>query len=314
MNAFALDGVAPKTVPQLTGRGKVLWTVGNLLMLVGFYLLLYVGGLFADEQYNIMAAEGTSDVVLHQPTFVREEPVAASTAGRDTLVGPPIPIGAGEQSAAVAPVVPNAAPRRFVLPRLNDPGGGVELNTLVPKAVGDFGPSTISRLLIPKINVDKKVVEVGWSLQEIEGQQVAVWEVAKYAVGHHTGSANPGQIGNLVLAGHSGGRAYPFNDLYYLEPGDTIAVWSNDQEYEFTVKERLVVDEIGPNVTAAQRQENARYIEPTDGEVMTLVTCWPLSGPDKFNQRVIIRAVPNRPTTQSPVPTDADLSGGWTAR
>jgi sortase A len=297
-------------MPRLNRRGKTLWTAGNLLMLVGFYLLLYVGGLFADEQYNIMAAEGGSDIVMAE-RFVPPSPVVAPAAPTN---GTPF-IGPRQvEQAPGAQVLPTAAPSTFILPRLNDAGGGVELSTLVPKAVGNFGPSSVERILIPKIDVDKKVIEVGWSLQEVNGQPVAIWDVAKYTVGHHTGSANPGQRGNMVFAGHSGGRAFPFNDLFYLGAGDQIIVWSNGQQFDYKVQEKLVVNEIGPNVTPEQRRENARYIEPTDDELMTLVTCWPLTGPDQFSQRVIIRAAPNRPAAPEPSGAPTNLDGGWSAR
>jgi sortase A len=307
VSALALPRKRRRSRPRLNRRGKTLWTAGNLLMLVGIYLLLYVGGLFADEQYNIIAAEGGSDVALEEG-FVPSPVIAQAPSGESAVVGP----------RPVAPVqpapIPTAAPSTYILPRLNDAGSGVELNTLVPKAVGNFGPSTVSRILIPRINVDKKVIEVGWTLQDVSGQQVAVWEVAKYTVGHHTGSANPGQRGNMVFAGHSGGRAYPFNDLFYLEPGDQIVVWSNGQQYDYSVQEKIVVDEVGPNVTAEQRQQNARYIEPTEDEIMTLVTCWPLSGPNKFAQRVIIRAKPDRPAPPSLSEAPANFDEGWIAR
>ncbi len=310
MSTLAIEGNPRKTAPRLNRRGQVLWTAGNLLMLVGVYLLLYVGGLFADEQYNIIASEGGSDIVMQESFDLAPAEQAAIDANQEDRSA----IVPRQGDRTTPRVIPTAAPDAFILPRLNDAGGGVELNTVVPKAVGDFGPSTVERILIPKINVDKKVIEVGWSLQEVSGQQVAVWEVAKYAVGHHTGSANPGQVGNMVFAGHSGGRAYPFNDLFYLDPGDKIEVWSSGQQFEYTVQHKYVVDEIGDNVTAEQRQENARYIEPTTDEVMTLVTCWPLTGPDKFSQRVIIRATPDRPSAPSPADAPSNLDGGWTAR
>ena len=275
-----------------TWRGRVLWTTGNLLMLVGLYLLLYVGGLLADEQFNLMAAQGDSDIAL--PEVVAQTPPEPALAISPTAQAQPtVAPTAKPQSTVAAPAV---VPQKPTAAQASNADQGRELNSLVPAAAVGYGPSTITRIAIPKIKVDRKVVEVGWTLEQLDGQQVAVWNVAKYAVGHHEGTANPGQAGNIVLAGHSGGGAYPFNDLYYLAPGDTILLWSNGQQYKYTVSQHLVVDEIGPNVTLDQRRANAHYIEPTQNEVVTLVTCWPLTGPKKFTQRVIIRALPNRPT------------------
>lgn len=288
---------------HLSLRGRLLWTIGNLMMLVGVYLLLYVGGLFADEQFNLLAAQGGSDIALPE--------MAVTTPGSELA---DVREGAVAGSTGVEPeTVTASAPQRFVLPQLNNPGGGRELNSLVPKGVGWYGPSSVDRVVIPKLAVDRKVVEVGWTLEEQNNQQVAIWEVAKYAVGHHAGSANPSQGGNIVLAGHSGGRAYPFNDIYYLDAGDTIQIWSNNRQYDYRVTERLVLDEIGPTVTLEQRIQNAIYIEPTSEEVVTLVTCWPLTGPEKFNQRIVIRAVPALALVADSASSGA-LSGGWTVR
>ncbi len=54
------------------------------------------------------------------------------------------------------------------------------------------------------------------------------------------------------------------------------------------VSQHIVVDEEGQPIEV--RIANARYIQPTNHEMVTLVACWPLSGKDKFKQRVIIRA------------------------
>jgi len=282
-------------------------------MLIGFYLLLYVGGLMADEQYNLLAAEGDSDVAL-PPVVTPAQIVAQEAVIEQPRTAAVSAVSAASAATAQPLVVPTPAPKLFQLPQLNNPGGGRELSSLIPAAVAGFGPNTVTRIEIPKIKVDRKIVEVGWSIEDIDGQQVAIWDVAKYAVGHHTGSANPGQPGNIVMAGHSGGRAYPFNDLYYLKAGDNIILWSNGQQYQYTVQERLVLDELGPTVTTAQRRANAQYIEPTKDEVATLITCWPLTGPTKFTQRVVIRAVPNHPSAASAPALESAPSGGWTPR
>jgi sortase A len=114
--------------------------------------------------------------------------------------------------------------------------------------------------------------------------------VAEYAVGQHRGSANPGESDNIVLAGHVGGFGKVFKNLFYINPGDQITLYSGGQEYLYTVQERLMLTEEG--VSPEQQAANAQYIAPTGSEVVTLVTCWPLKGADKFSQRIVVRAVP----------------------
>jgi sortase A len=278
----------------MTQQRKIFWTFGNLLTLCGLYLLLLVGGIKADEQYNVYAASGNNDLVV--PTVAGSSQSAA-----------PAEIVAQQAQPSTAPTAP---PRRFNIPILNNQPSD-QISNIVPKQANNAGPSTISRIVVPAINLDKKVIEVGWTAQkQPDGQEVAVWDVDKYRVGHHKGSSNPGNGGNIVLAGHSGGKAYPFNDIYYLKPGDLIELYSNDQVYQYSVTEHILVDEVGQPLE--KRLENARYIEPTDEELLTMVACWPLTGPDKFKQRIIIRS---KPLGEPPAADQTNHeSSSWTVR
>jgi len=267
--------------------GKILYTFGNLLMLIGMYVLLYVGGLFADEQYNVYAASGDNDVSVSaiadtDDNGATTREVADSVASAQ-VAGSPTP-------SPTAPPAPTPSRRRFKIPDLSNGSEG-KLTNAVPAMTGNYGLSTVTRIVVPAIKIDKKVVEVGWTVErQADGQDIAIWDVDKYRVGHHKGSSNPGGGGNIVLAGHSGGRAYPFNDIYYLKPGDLVQLSSNGQIYDYAVSENILLDEVGQPL--AKRLENARYIGPTSEEVITMVACWPLSGPDKFKQRIVIRAKP----------------------
>jgi LPXTG-site transpeptidase (sortase) family protein len=245
-----------------TRRERVTWTLGSLLMLAGVYVLLYVGGVYATIEYQRMAARGDNN--LPAPAAIVSAPQAAD-----------------------APVAEQISTDGFSVPVLS--ASGAILST-VPEETQSAQASTVSRIVIPSINVDSKTIEVGWEIQEQDGQQVAVWQVAEYAVGHHKGSANPGEGGNIVLAGHVGGYGLVFRDLFYVQPGDDVLLYTQDQQHRYIVQERLVLDEVG--VSAEQRAANARYIEPTDEEMVTLVTCWPASGPERFTQRIIVRATP----------------------
>jgi sortase A len=249
-----------RTTPR-QARSRLLWTLGNLLMLVGIVLLLYVGGLYTQTEYARYAARGDTDV--------------------------PAPV------AIVDPAPYEPAP--FTAPNLSaeaSAGGNTEglVRGEIPDATRAAHRSMITRVAIPSIDVDSKVVEVGWDVQEQSGQTVAIWQVAEYAVGQHRGSANPGEGDNIVLAGHVGGYGKVFRDLFYVKPGDQITLYSGGQQYLYTVQERLILDE--EHVPPEQQAANARYIAPTDHEVITLVTCWPPTGADKFTQRIVVRAVP----------------------
>lgn len=239
-------------------------TLGNLLLLIGAYVLLYAGGLQVQIEYNRLAARG--DNALPAPHVVaRPQSFRAGTV-----------------------------PAAFTAPVLEAPAWASNVwDGSTPSADVPF-VSQVSRIIIPAIGVDWKVVEVGWEIvTDPDGQQVAVWQVAEYAVGHHHGSANPGEGDNVVLAGHVGGYGMVFRDLYYVQPGDEIIVYSGGEQYLYRVQERLVLDE--EHVPDEQRIANASYIQPMGTEMLTLVTCWPLEGPAQFSQRVIVRALPYTP-------------------
>lgn len=275
----------------MTRSDKIRWTVSNLLMLLGLYLLLFVGGRMADEQYNVYAARGDTSESL---------PAAPVSAGGASVPVASAPVPTPPSATAPEPTATERAPSVRRQSRLQELELDVEpasrLSNIVPPAAPPEAapvavPSTVTRIVIPAIGVDRKVVEVGWTVQKgPDGQDVAVWNVDKYRVGHHTGTSNPGGGGNIVLAGHSGGPAYPFNDIFYLKGGDQIQLYSAGQIYDYRVSDHILLDEEGQPLE--KRRENARYIGPTDEEMITMVACWPLTGPDKFKQRIVIRAKP----------------------
>ena len=252
-------------------------------MVAGLYLLLYVGGLYVEAEYYRMAARGDSDA-----------PAPAAVA-----------LPPGDEPAAFAPPVEQPDAEAFVAPVL---GNGRAVGSVPAPAAAHV--ATINRVVIPSIGVDSKVVEVGWDVVEQKGQQLAVWQVAEYAVGQHKSSANPGEGSNIVLAGHVGGYGKVFRDLYYVKPGDEITIYSKGQQYLYVVQERLVLLEEG--VSPEQHAANARYIEPTDHEVVTMITCWPPKGKSKFTERVVVRAVPYGATVGAPAGQSGQ--GSWSIR
>ncbi|MDZ4719147.1 MAG: sortase [Roseiflexaceae bacterium] len=271
--------------PPLTTRAKLLMTFSNLLMLIGAILLLYVGGIYADAEYNRYAARGDTDVPAPKPVIPAIEEAV-----------PLLPSQRAE--AEPAPFVP------IVLNNTEAVDG--QVTSTVPNPVAATKESTITRLVIPKIDIDSKVVSVGWEIKVQKGTQYAVWQVAEYAVGHHLGSANPGDGTNIVLAGHVGGYGKVFKDLIKLSPGDQITLYSAGQQYLYIVTDKMLVTEEG--VSPEKQAENAQYITPTDSEMITMITCWPPTGKDRFAERVIVRAVPFKNNEQGPAMSH------WSAR
>jgi sortase A len=265
----------------LPRKARVLLIISNLLMVLGALLLLYVGAVFARAEYGRYAARGDTNLPAPLPEAPRQNPPALSLRSIPFLPN----IESAEEPVPFTPPI-DAQSLGAVL--TDSANGGV--SSVLPETQATERRNTITRIIIPRIDVDSKVVSVGWEVQEVNGQQVAIWQVAEFAVGHHIGSANPGENDNIVLAGHVGGYGKVFRDLINLEPGDRLSLYSNGEVYQYIVRTTVIVTEEG--VSAEQQAENARYIAPTDSEVLTLVTCWPTSGPHKFRDRIIVQAVP----------------------
>lgn len=124
------------------------------------------------------------------------------------------------------------------------------------------------RLIIPKINVDVPI-HFGISLNEVMSAMNN--GVAHYRIAG--ASAYPGEVGNLVITGHSAGDVYSSNPYKYifsglerLENGDLIYVNYNSVRYTYSISKKEVVE---PSNVAS-------LIVNTDKPILTLVTCTPL--------------------------------------
>jgi len=144
------------------------------------------------------------------------------------------------------------------------------------------------------IDLDARVVPMGWKTVDRNGTPLSVWTVPENAAGWHQNSALPGHGSNVVLSGHHNIEGKVFRYVVDLRPGDQITLYADDTPYSYTVAEKHILKEAGMPLSV--RQENAQWIMPTDGERLTLVTCWPYEWPGNTH-RVIIVSLPQIPST-----------------
>lgn len=164
------------------------------------------------------------------------------------------------------------------------PTPDVELPTPTPIPTG----YTPTRIVIPTISLDASVKMIGWELVESNGTTQAIWQVpAERVAGWHQGSAPLGLPGNTVLNGHNTGNGEVFRDLYQLEPGDLFTIYADQTPFEYEIAEKLFLPEAGEPLEV--RMANARYIQTTDDERVTLVTCHPYNS---LRYRLVIIARP----------------------
>jgi len=96
------------------------------------------------------------------------------------------------------------------------------------------------------------------------------------AVGRIQGTALPGEMGNLGIAGHRDGW---FRALRKLTPGDEIVLRTLDGRYRYQVEEIEIVE---PSETSV--------LAPSQDARLTLVTCYPFYWMGNAPQRYIVKA------------------------
>jgi sortase A len=180
--------------------------------------------------------------------------------------------GCGRPSEAAAASPPAPPPNKAVVMHPAQPG-------VLPE-----------RLVIPAIDLDTPVVELGWSTaQNQAGAVFSEWEVAEYAAGWHKNSARLGEPGNMVMSGHNNILGAVFRELDQLRRGETIIVAAEEVQQRYVIDQVMIVPE--KHASLEQRKANARWMGQFDDDRLTLVSCWPR---DDNTHRVIVVAYPDR--------------------
>jgi len=123
---------------------------------------------------------------------------------------------------------------------------------MAPVPIPTPGPQSPTHIVIPAIEVDAPVVTGD------------TWEQLKKGVGHHIGSANPGERGNMVLSAHNDVFGEIFRYLEKLDLNDEIIVYAGVQPYPYVVKAKRIVEPGEVSVMA-----------DTSTPTLTLITCHP---------------------------------------
>jgi sortase A len=142
--------------------------------------------------------------------------------------------------------------------------------TTQPAAIIMPPPDHIS---IPAVGIDTAVTEVAATDSEIDGQVVFEWQVADWVAGHHATSANPGEQGNIVIAGHDDVRGEVFRGLHDIAVGDDIIVSSAAGTFNYRVAE--VHLRLYEGASLEDRVAVGVFAGPMPEERLTLITCWP---------------------------------------
>ena len=121
-------------------------------------------------------------------------------------------------------------------------------------------------LHIPRLGGD-------WSRVVVEG--TAQVQLAQ-GPGHYTGTALPGEQGNVGVAGHRVGRGSPFLDLDRLRPGDPVVIETADTWFVYRVLGDPVTGNLDGDPTGIPGR---RIVRPTDVSVISPTPGGPAEGP-----------------------------------
>lgn len=237
---------APAPGPR--GRGETLrvalQVTGELLVTAGLVLLLFAAYLLWGT--NVRTAAAQDDL---RAELLRDWAPVSATAD----AGPPAPVAPAlpAEEPAAPPAEPAAAP-----PAPPEIGSGVAL------------------IRFPTLGDERGHVVV-------EGVDTAS---LRRGPGHYPGTANPGEVGNVVLSGHRTTYGAPFGDVGELLPGDAVVVETADAVHTYRVEALQVVQPTAIEVTYPVPGDAAAT--PTR-RLLTLTTCHP-----KFSarERLVVHA------------------------
>ena len=168
-----------------------------------------------------------------------------------------------------------------------------EITALDPTITKAPGPDP--KLIIPGLNVDVPV-HFGISNDNNTVMNAMNHGVAQFSI--PGANANPGEVGNLVITGHSAGDIYSnnqykfiFSGLERLKAGDTIYVNHQSTRYTYSVKRLQTIE---PSDIAALTADNNK-------PQLVLVTCTPL-GTSRYRLLVFADQISPAPDTASAKP------------
>jgi len=170
--------------------------------------------------------------------------IVAATRGE----GAPVRVAAPVTTTTAARPTPTTAPRRVTT--TTAPLPMPEDSPADPYA--DVPVRRIGTITIPKIGLVYPIFEGVWLT------------VIDHGPGHWPGSAEPGQRGNTVFAGHRVTHTHPFENLDQLAPGDKVVFTMPNGVFTYAVTRTLIV-----------RPDDMWVVYPSPTRTMTLFACHP---------------------------------------
>jgi sortase A len=283
--------------------------IANGLIWLGLALMAWGGVMALPFMQDTLQAESAptamSFVITLEPSQAKATPaptvatsaprVATAVIALTAVPSAPTPTPLAATAVITFTATP-AAP--IVLPDNSTASVPISTRQATALPTATIPGQSADRLVIRSIELDVPVEVVGWHTEQVGGGTVSVWDVPdKRVAGWLKTTAPAGQKGNTVLDGHHNISGEVFKRLVDLKPRDVIELYAGDKLYQYAVTEKHILPDRDQPIEV--RIANAQWIQPTNDERLTLVTCWPYTN---NTHRLIIVA---RPLALMP-----NLSGG----
>ena len=183
-------------------------------------------------------------------------------------------------------------------PTPTDPSSPEAVDPPVMSQPADYEPFAV--IYIPRLGADwKRTIRETVDVDKVLNSYTA-------GVGHYSGTAMPGEVGNFAIAGHDSGWGNTFIDLSKLHLGDRIYVQTKDGWYTYVFRNFEFVQPTQVQVIASVPHHPD--VQPVD-RLMTITTCNP---PFHAGERLIAYNVfaGYQPTQDVPSEIRAAVTGG----
>ncbi|HEX2253752.1 MAG TPA: class D sortase [Thermoanaerobaculia bacterium] len=241
------------------GTDRLTDWIRRLLFAGGLLCLGYWGWAQADAWHYQAEQSHRFDRMLAAEAAALDEEVAMELAAAEARTAAD-PGPSGEAPGTLPPQPPDAAAEPAVQPAAQRREAGSR--AAAPGAAA--APRAIARLRIPRI---------GLSTMVADGADPTT---LRRSAGRVSGTARPGDGGNVAVAGH---RDTVFRRLEHAAPGDTVLLETAGGTLRYRVESVAVV-----------APDAVEVLAPTAEPTLTLITCYPFSMLGPAPERYVVRA------------------------
>jgi sortase A len=202
---------------------------------------------------DVLTSAADPTVPITEPTPATPPPTTRPSTTPSTLPAPSTL--ATTLATSLATTVPPTTAAPTVVETLPQPQAPPEPRAPEPRI-------ELGTITIPKVGLDEPLLQ-GISLTVLD-----------QGPGHWPGTAEPGRLGNVVVAGHRTSHGKEFRNLDQLVAGDEVIFTTAAGTFTYLVREITIV------------QPDAMYIiEQTEAYTATLFACHP---PGSTRQRIVV--------------------------